>query len=97
MFPTTSPQIRFRQFFKKQTVNNILRGIFQFPSFDNFVCFRHFNYIFAKSSSPDSEPDPEKVKVMKLRSEMKTRARETMDKTRDILDNAERPWNVTKL
>ena len=33
-------------------------------------------------------PDPEKVKVMKLRSEMKTRTKETMDKTRDILNNA---------
>ena len=33
-------------------------------------------------------PDPEKVKVMKLRTEMKTRATETMDKTRDILNNA---------
>ena len=33
-------------------------------------------------------PDPQKVKVMKLRSEMKTRAKETVDKTGDISNNA---------
>ena len=33
-------------------------------------------------------PDPEKVKLVKLRSEMKTRAKQTMDNTRDIINNA---------
>ena len=33
-------------------------------------------------------PDPEKVKLMKLRSEVKTRAKQTMDNTRDIINNA---------
>ena len=33
-------------------------------------------------------PDPETIKLMKLRNQMKARAKETMDNTRDILNNA---------
>ena len=33
-------------------------------------------------------PDPETIKLMKLRNQMKARAKEAMDKTRDILNNA---------
>ena len=33
-------------------------------------------------------PDPETIKLMKLKNQMKTHAKETMDKTQDILNNA---------
>ena len=45
-------------------------------------------------------PDQETIKLMKLRNQMKARAKKTMDKTRDILNNAvsgqtQCAWTVT--